>query len=275
MPAGRLEEEFSSPHAAWGASTRPLHRVVPHPSQQSRLSKPVLPVCRITRRGCEVSRKGGVKASQMRECCVLHSAAFQRAFSYMAFFKSSHLSPYNPETTASSTTSTSSSHSQQSATESLPTHHLILHHCPVFVLQVPYLLPQASQHPLDLSTSQPPNQSICAQFSTSSTTSAGAGFRSLTDRTDKYFESADKLKRNASALLAPIHSEITTSLPGVRAHAKSACGSRSCIKRPKYQEEARTSVSDSMVLYKTLPGPHPPPASTNATTSLYHLLRLI
>ena len=50
------------------------------------------------------------------------------------------------------------------------------------------------------------------------------------DRTDKYFESADKLKRNALALLAQTLSEITMSLLGVKDHASSACGSESYIK---------------------------------------------
>jgi hypothetical protein len=51
------------------------------------------------------------------------------------------------------------------------------------------------------------------------------------DPTDKYFEFADKRKRNALALLARTHSEITMSSLEARDHARSACGSRSCIKR--------------------------------------------
>lgn len=59
------------------------------------------------------------------------------------------------------------------------------------------------------------------------------------DRTDKYSESADKLKKNALALLAQIRSEITMSLLGVKDHARTACGSESYISGSKNRRNNR------------------------------------
>lgn len=105
-------------------------------------------------------------------------------------------------------------------------------------------------------------QSTCARFSTSSTTSAGAGSRSLTDRMDKCFASADKPKRNVLASPVPNHNVIMTLLPEARALAISACGSRFCIERLEQQEERPVEISD---ITRHPSRPHLSSASTNAT----------
>ena len=148
---------------------------------------------------------------------MLHGGTFQRSFSSMTSifiykFTSSRHGRLNNHYRLISTQS-------RISCKSLLIHTLILRHI-VFVLQILYSF-------YYLTTPDP----TCAPFNTSSTTHADAGSRSLMDRMDNCFESADKLKRNALALLARSHSEITMSSLGARDPARIACGSRSYIRR--------------------------------------------